>query len=292
MEGLVSVVVPTYNRPERLLRALKSVLSQEYSEFEILVVNDSSEEAAVHEVLDKLADRRINYFRNSRKKGANGARNTGILNAKGHYIAFLDDDDEWLPFKLMWQLEYLTQNPKCCGVFNAYKIKTGLGWITKAPKIEILSLGDVLLNSVSVGSSSNLIFRQGIFDEIGLWNEELIRQQDLELLARITVRHRIGFDSRVALMVMGHHDLDPEKAIVGHEQYYKTVQPLLEVLPSDQQKRFHSNHYRRLAMYKICSKKYGDAIKLYQRGTTYELVHPRKDLKNLMLFFKGIFGIN
>src|SRR6185436_1915261 len=98
---LVSVIIPTLNRPVFLQAALRSVLCQTSKDFEVLVVDDGST-IDVFPILKGLDDGRIRYFRHESNRGEAAARNTGIRNARGAYVAFLDDDDEWLPEKLRW----------------------------------------------------------------------------------------------------------------------------------------------------------------------------------------------
>jgi GalNAc5-diNAcBac-PP-undecaprenol beta-1,3-glucosyltransferase len=93
-----SIVVLTYNRSDLLPRAINSALSQDYNNFEILVINDSSTDNTV-EVLAEYSEK-IKAFHHSENKGVNGARNTGLDNASGDYLIFLDDDDELLPSAL------------------------------------------------------------------------------------------------------------------------------------------------------------------------------------------------
>jgi GT2 family glycosyltransferase/DNA-binding SARP family transcriptional activator len=93
---LVSVILPTYNRPDRLQKAIQSVISQTYQDFEIIVVNDGTVD--VSEVVAPLnKDGRITTIRHDRNRGLAAARNTGLRAAKGTYIAYLDDDDTYLP---------------------------------------------------------------------------------------------------------------------------------------------------------------------------------------------------
>lgn len=90
-QPLVSVIIPTYNRPVQLKETIESVLSQTYKNLEIIVVNDAGQD--VSDLLSSFKDRRISYFVHDENKGLAGARNTGLENAGGDYIAFLDDDD-------------------------------------------------------------------------------------------------------------------------------------------------------------------------------------------------------
>src|SRR5512138_1185650 len=94
---LVSVVIPTYNRAPLLERAIHSVLSQTYTNLEVIVIDDASTDDTQDRIKNlQLADIRIQYIRHDRNRGSQAARNTGIHAAKGKYVAFLDSDDEWL----------------------------------------------------------------------------------------------------------------------------------------------------------------------------------------------------
>src|SRR3989338_8677774 len=99
----VSVIIPTHNRPELLKRAVKSVLNQTYKDLEVIVVDDGLEKRA-DETVNSFNDSRLKYIQHPEEKGGSAARNTGIKNSSGEFIAFLDDDDEWLPEKLEIQI--------------------------------------------------------------------------------------------------------------------------------------------------------------------------------------------
>lgn len=109
---LVSVVLPTRDRPRRLSAALSSVLSQTYPNLEVLVVDDASTDP-VEEVVENLSrgDRRVRLIRLSEKSGAAVARNTAFADARGELVAFIDDDDLWKPQKLEKQVAFLEEHP-------------------------------------------------------------------------------------------------------------------------------------------------------------------------------------
>src|SRR5215470_17496504 len=116
----VSVIVPTFDRPDFLRAAVRSVLNQTFSKLEVVVVDDASI-IDLAPILDAFHDDRIRYFRHSSNRGEAAARNTGILNARGDYLAFLDDDDEWRPDKLQLQLDLFTRSPREVGcVYGGY----------------------------------------------------------------------------------------------------------------------------------------------------------------------------
>ncbi|MBE5808166.1 MAG: glycosyltransferase family 2 protein [Clostridiales bacterium] len=108
-EELVSVVIPTYARPKLLPRALKSVLAQTHEALDIIVVddnaNDTSARDEVARVVRDIGDPRVRLVQNEKNLGGALSRNAGITEARAQYIAFLDDDDEYLPRKVEMQLE-------------------------------------------------------------------------------------------------------------------------------------------------------------------------------------------
>src|SRR6056297_2055943 len=106
IEPLVSVNLTTYNRAHLLHRAIKSVLNQAYKNLEIIIVDDGSDDNT-YEVLENLGknDNRINYIKHAKNRGNAAARNTALKNSSGEYIAFMDDDDEWIdPHKIEKQI--------------------------------------------------------------------------------------------------------------------------------------------------------------------------------------------
>ena len=119
---LVSVIIPTRNRARFLAGAVKSVLEQSYNDFEIIVVDDCSSDDTTA-LMESFRGSGIRYFRHDRRLGGASARNTGIHQSTGEYIAFLDDDDEWYPEKLGRQMStILASPPDVGGVYTGYFI--------------------------------------------------------------------------------------------------------------------------------------------------------------------------
>ncbi|MGM5483171.1 MAG: glycosyltransferase family 2 protein [Nanobdellota archaeon] len=107
---LVSIVIPTYKRPTNLKRAIDSVINQTYKKWELIVVDDNEPETVYRKETEGFMKRyaknaKIRYIKHNKNKGAPAARNLGIKKAKGEYVGFLDDDDEWVSSKLEKQLE-------------------------------------------------------------------------------------------------------------------------------------------------------------------------------------------
>ncbi|MBU2971764.1 glycosyltransferase [Pseudoalteromonas sp. C2R02] len=111
MNNLVSVIMPTYNSSKTLFASVQSVLSQIYTDWELLIVDDCSSDNTwnlIQELAD--SDSRIKVFQNESNLGAGGSRNKAIEQAKGRYIAFLDSDDKWCEHKLEKQITFMKEN--------------------------------------------------------------------------------------------------------------------------------------------------------------------------------------
>jgi glycosyltransferase involved in cell wall biosynthesis len=120
----VSVVIPTHNRPLLARRAVASALAQTINNIEIIVVDDCSDQMFnVQEIILSLGDDRITYIRHNVCMGPSATRNTGIDQAQGEFIAFLDDDDIWMEDKLESQIKNMNNSSACiCGFFTQYGV--------------------------------------------------------------------------------------------------------------------------------------------------------------------------
>lgn len=116
---LVSVIIPAYNRSQYIEKTIRSVLTQTYQNFEIIVVDDCSNDNT-SELLAFMAkdDQRICYIKHDKNKGAQAARNTGVKASNGDFIAFLDSDDWWYPDKLQKQVAAFANLPESVGVVH------------------------------------------------------------------------------------------------------------------------------------------------------------------------------
>lgn len=184
---LVSVVITTYNRVSLLHRAVQSVLNQTYNPIELIIVDDASSDET-SEYCKTLSAIYI-YIPPKEKKGGNYARNRGIKASNGEYIAFLDDDDYWLPSKIEKQVN-LIENKQCNTVFCGRFIETVRNDRISKQKILPLSIwnGDLskrTLYTICTTTSCLLIKKQALLD-IGLFDENLSFWQEYELTIRLS----------------------------------------------------------------------------------------------------------
>lgn len=188
MNQLVSVIITTHNRQELLSRAIESVLLQSYQNIECIVVDDASEDGT-KEYCESIEC--INYVRISKdeSKGGNYARNLGIKNALGEYIAFLDDDDYWLPEKIEKQINLLIEK-QCSLVFCGRKLEyvkenREISYREDLPKPEYKGdLSTEILMSICTTTSAIFVKRDMLF-EVGLFDENLKFWQEYELSIRL-----------------------------------------------------------------------------------------------------------
>lgn len=186
----ISVIIPTYNRSPFLRQALESVLSQSYSPLEVIVVDDGSSTNYGKVIVDALKDQRIRYIRHDINRGGSAARNTGIRAAQGQWLAFLDDDDEWLPDRLQSQVDLLAAASTKIGVVYGgyeYYSRNQRKLLRRVyPKWQ----GDIfshMLGGCRVGIQTVLV-RKDCFSVAGLFDESLPGCQDWDVLLRLA-RH-------------------------------------------------------------------------------------------------------
>lgn len=197
---LVSVVIPTYNRPVSLKRAINSVLSQTHKDIEIIVVDDNNPDTEARYETEQLmcgfsTIPCITYLKHERNKNGSAARNTGWRHARGEYITFLDDDDEIAPTKIQEQVSCLESLDNTWGAcYTAYHTLMEDGTIQISTNSKS---GDVYLQALMrtfyVGSGSNVLLRKKVVDEINGYDEDFKRNQDIEFMVRAFERYKVAY---------------------------------------------------------------------------------------------------
>ena len=202
----ISVILPTYNRCDLLKRAINSVIKQTITPKEIIIVDNGSTDQTYQMVSSLFPE--INYFI-EKKRGVSAARNKGILESKSKWIAFLDSDDAWKPTKLEKQMEYSVFNQDKYRIIHTdetwYRNKKFLNQLKKHKK----SGGNIFKNSLQLCciSPSSVVLKKQIFDDYGLFDENLEVCEDYDMWIRITSKEEVGFlNSPLVLKYGGHSD--------------------------------------------------------------------------------------
>ena len=204
----VSVIIPTYNRPS-VLAAVESVMAQRAAHFELIVVDDGSTDDTWHQ-LELIAPHARGVMRLLRTphRGVAAARNAGLAIATAGLVAFLDSDDLWAPDKLVRQVEFMSQNPRC--VLS----QTGETWIRNGRRVNpglrhAKRAGDIFSDSLRtcLVSPSASIVRTEYLREMGGFDEDMTAAEDYDLWLRILVNHEAGLiDEPLVTRHAGHPD--------------------------------------------------------------------------------------
>lgn len=195
--GKISVIIPTHNRVDILPRAIKSIQSQTIPVDEIIVVSDGSTDGT-EEVVKKLAekDQRIRLIAYHPGHNGNYARNKGIEASTGEFIAFLDDDDEWLPRKTELQMAIFEKEPEVGLVYssqNCIYSDTGITYQTQP-----MYRGDLskrIFIRGEMGTPSQVMLRRTVLEKTGLFDLELGALQDYDLWIRCCLVTKVDFVS-------------------------------------------------------------------------------------------------
>ena len=213
----ISVIIPTFNRKETLKRAIQSVVMQSYTPYEIIVIDDGSNDGTKEWLKDNFPNVKYIYQMNS---GVSSARNKGIKFARGDWIALLDSDDEWLPSKLKDQAKEIELNPA------AKFLHTNEIWIRNGVRVNQMKkhkkyggyIFEKCLDICRISPSSVLI-KKYIFDEIGMFDETLKVCEDYDLWLRFASKYPVHFLDQPLIKKYGGHSDQLSKVDDGIESY-------------------------------------------------------------------------
>lgn len=241
--SLVSIIIPTYKRATTLNRAIASVLGQTYKNIEVLVVSDNEPD----DEYTTLARTTVESFNDPRahlivqEKHINGAvaRNVAIRQAKGEYIAFLDDDDWWELNKIDEQIKELSHLDESWGGVSCkfrFFDKEG-NIIGKTRKYRDGYIYKDILFLQSDVATSTLLLRKKALDDAGYFDEQLLRNQDLQLLVYFTYKYKLKEVDQYLHCVDvsdAQNRANGDKAIEVKNNFYNSVKPILDTLtPSE-----------------------------------------------------------
>ena len=223
----ISVVIPTFNRISLVARAIDSVLKQSLNPYEIIVVDDGSDDGTSEMIQNKYKSIKLIQQQNN---GVSAARNNGIKHAKGDWIALLDSDDEWTEKKLENQVDRLIKTPEYdfCHT-NEIWIRNGVR-VNQRKKHEKYGgyIFDKCLDICRI-SPSSVLFRKNILDHVGWFDDQLPVCEDYDLWLRITAEYRILFIDDPLIIKYGGHDDQLSHGVEGIEFFrIKSLENLLE----------------------------------------------------------------
>ncbi|MGM0444366.1 MAG: glycosyltransferase family 2 protein [Fibrobacterota bacterium] len=222
----VSVIIPVYNRASFVAEAVDSVLSQTFTDFECIVVDDGSTDATPAVLASYGGRIRVISRKNS---GVSAARNVGIVAARGRWIAFLDSDDYWLPEKLACQMTFLKENP-ALRIAQCQERWIRRGRVVNPRKKHRKKGGRIFYDSLALCliSPSAVIIEKSLLEDVGFFDETLPVCEDYDLWLRITRTTAVGLLDEELMVRRGGHDDQLSASRWGMDRF--RVQALEKIL--------------------------------------------------------------
>jgi glycosyltransferase involved in cell wall biosynthesis len=262
--------MPTYKGADYIEKSIYSILNQTYENIELIVVDDngrgSKEQIATEKIINKfLPNERILYLVHDRNKNGSAARNTGIINSTGKYIAFLDDDDCFFPDKIQKQVELFEKLPETYGlVYGGLKEQYVNGKInTIIPKKVDDFLYEYLAGNLYVCSSTLMLTAQAVH-EVGAWDESFRRHQDMEYVVRVAAKYKVACMEEACIIkerVDRNLPQDAKKAEMYRLHYLTKMQPYIDMFDVSKRQKIYFFHYLAIGKCFLKNKKILPAIK-------------------------------
>lgn len=185
-QPFVSVIIPFYNAHEHLRETVESVISQDYSNWEIVIANDGSKPPSIEEVLIGLSPPNVRIVNHETNKGLPIARNTAFYESKGEFVLPLDADDLISPSFLTETVKVLIEDPECSAVFTQVQMfgEMDLVWVPEADMVKLMC---------GMPIQSTVLFRRAVFDGVGGYNTTIRNAPDVDFWIRVLAK---GFKLR------------------------------------------------------------------------------------------------
>lgn len=254
------------------MRAIDSALDQDYQSIEVIVVDDNDPDSAYRRDTEVCmshydAEDRVIYLKHSENRNGAAARNTGIKQARGKYIAFLDDDDLYLPAKISEQIDYIKRHPEYDAVY-CQAIKRGVVIAKNLPE------GDLAKQLLLMGThmfTPSLMFRREALKTIGGFDESFRRHQDYELLLKFfRAGFKIGVVQKPLIEIganLGENALSGADYEKTKERFLKTFADDINLLDSEShgfKNKVFARHYSSVFLTYLKARQYKSAIRIFK----------------------------
>ncbi len=277
----ISVIIHTYNNEKFIAETVESVLKQTYNEYEIIVVDDGSEDGTRDALLPYMQKIRYHYKENG---GIASAKNAGISLSKAEFIAFLDHDDLWIPDKLKIQIEHFNRNPQIGLVYAKYTSFRDDKELRTKPEKGYSGWIFAKLISKSFIQTSTVMVKRDCLNAVGPFDESFRLADEYDMFLRIARRFQCGFVDR-ELTRYRVHDTNASKndLLFGKEnlRVYKKIYNSYTNLDEKEKKILK----KRIGMYSIKVAK-----GLYNQGQLEESMKYQKEALEYLPFYKRIAG--
>lgn len=268
---MITVITPTYNRAQYLSQAVDSVLAQTYTDWELLVVDDNKPDSdarkATAEVMSHYSDSRICYIQNERNLGGAAARNVGIFQAKGEYIAFLDDDDMYLPDRLEIQYKKMVENDWDVSVMDGatYSFETGEKLAERHQQIRNGMTKDELNRAhllYHISGTNSFMFKTTFIKKIGGFDDVPSCQEYILMQKALDANPKFGYIPEIHIknfMHQGDQLSTGPKKLKGQQILFENKKKYFSLLTRNEQKQVICRHHGVLFFVYFKMHKYGKA---------------------------------
>lgn len=254
---MITTIIPAYGKPELLQSSIRSVQSQTYSDWELIVVDDNDPETEERKQTEKMLsdfaskDSRIHYVRHPRNLNGAAARNTGIRQAQGEYIAFLDSDDEYYPQRFQECLNALQNAPnEIAGVYTGCEFRRNGKTFRIVKNVEAGNfLVETLACTFMFCTGSNLFMKASAIRNLQGFDESFLRHQDYEFLVRYFEKYVLAAVPEV-LVIKNNENINVpnvKKMVQIKKQYLQKYKTIITGLPSDKRDYIYRSQYIQIA---------------------------------------------
>jgi len=267
-EHLVSVIIPTYNREDTILRAIESVLNQTYKNWELIIVDDGSTDNTKEVLEPYLKNKKISYFK-TKNKGVCHARNFGIKKSKGEYIAFLDSDDEFLKDKIKKNVREINLKKVDFVLNNFYEFREGNKIRERFNYEKSFKINSSKVVRYQVPISTSYLFIKRTIAVKVLFDESLPSSNDLDFILRclrfgnsfflkerLNKTHKLSKSNRIST--------DPFKKIEGYKIILEKTKKNLYGLTKEDRDFLIKKTYFNLILFYCLSNKFKEGKKSFE----------------------------
>jgi glycosyltransferase involved in cell wall biosynthesis len=245
----ISVVIPTYCRSHTVLETLESVFAQTLANYEVIVVNDGAVDETARLLAPLVRSGQIRYFEQT-NKGEAAARNRGLAEARGEFVAFLDDDDLWPEDKLQWQCDYLSKNADVLLVGGSCNLFYPDG---THGKTVVLHEGNITVETISRGSPffspGQTLIRRDVLMDAGGFDTSYWGVDDMDLWFRLALRGKLLAQARLALYYRIHEGNASRDVIKMYTNSFRMARRHTGLVDRADRTRLATQYYRWLYTY-------------------------------------------
>lgn len=266
---LVSVIIPTHRGSDKICCAVDSVLAQTYPDIEVIVVDDNGKgteaQLATEKAMQKYAgNEKVKYLAHETNKNGAAARNTGIAASKGEFLAFLDDDDKFMPEKTEKQVAAFNKLSQDYGlIYGSYTehLTEETSRFVAADSTDDF-LYRFLCNEI-LACSSTVMIRRRTLEKVKQWDESFFRHQDLEFFARIAYNYKVACiqDNCIEKFKLDRNMPKGETYEKYRLFYLNKMEPIIKTFSPKRQKRLYNIHYTEIGKCYIKEKDIKSAMK-------------------------------